>query len=130
METVEPEKPTLLVVEDDLETQIFMNMLLGGRYEVVTAATGEETRRRLAERGGEIALILMDLSLKGAVDGLELTRELRASERWGRIPIVAVTAHALPSDRRRALEAGCAAYFAKPFEPRELVAAITKLIAS
>lgn len=59
-------------------------------------------------------LILMDLSLKGSFDGLEATRRLRADARFDRTPIVALTAHAFPGDRERALAAGCDEHWTKP----------------
>jgi len=117
---------TLLVVEDDPDTQAFMKALLGRHYEVVAAASEAEfwaVLERLTP-----CIILMDVSLKGSQDGLTLTRQFRAEPRWNLIPVVALTAHATTEDRERALEAGCAVYVSKPVDRRRLLELIRSLI--
>jgi CheY-like chemotaxis protein len=119
------ERRTLLVVEDDPDTQAFMKALLGRYYEVVTAASEEEfwaVLERLTP-----CIILMDVSLKGSQDGLTLTRQFRADPRWNSIPVVALTAHATTEDRERALDAGCAVYVSKPIDRRRLLELIRSL---
>ena len=118
----------ILVVEDDAETQGFMKILLGRRYEVRLASSGEEMRRILETEGSDIAMVLMDLSLKGGEDGLQLTRALRADATWRKLPIVAVTAHAFPADRQNALAAGCDAYLEKPIDNHTLLRTIEKFL--
>ncbi len=122
-------RSTLLVVEDDADTQVFMTALLGRHYQIVTAANAEEFWSRIDEHLSSLRLILMDLSLRGVQDGLALTREFRADPRGVSIPVVALTAHATTGDRERALEAGCAAYVSKPVERRRLLELIESLIA-
>lgn len=119
-------KPAVLVVEDDQETQVFMQILLGREYEVFFAASGEEVRNQLS-RLGRVRIILMDLSLKGPEDGLMITRDLRSDHRFRGLPIIAVTAHAYTEDRARTLEAGCDDFVAKPFEPRDLLSRMKQL---
>ncbi len=119
---------TLLVVEDDADTQVFMTALLGRYYRILTAANAEEFWTKIEENLGSLRLILMDLSLPGTKDGLELTREFRADARCARIPVVALTAHATTGDRERALDAGCAEYVSKPVERRRLLELIESLI--
>jgi CheY-like chemotaxis protein len=126
MSSEEPIRPCVLVVEDDVETQRFMGVLLGRRYDVLLASSGEELWRQLESNGGRVQLVLMDLSLKGGENGLELTRALRGHERWKSLPIVAVTAHAFPSDRANALNAGCDAYVEKPVENARLLALVER----
>jgi len=123
-----PTRPCVLVVEDDPETQGFMRVLLGRRYEVLLAGSGDELRRRLESDGERIRVVLMDLSLKGGEDGLQLTRALRAQDRWKTLPVIAVTAHALPSDRANALVAGCDAYLEKPIDNDRLLRMIERYI--
>jgi CheY-like chemotaxis protein len=118
---------TLLVVEDDPDTQAFMRALLGRHYEVVTAASEEEFWSVLEDI--RPSLILMDVSLRGSQDGLTLTRQFRAQPRWNPIPVVALTAHATTEDRERALDAGCASYVSKPVVRRRLMELIASLIA-
>jgi CheY-like chemotaxis protein len=117
---------TLLVVEDDPDTQAFMKALLGRYYQVVTAASEEEFLAVLERLTP--CIILMDVSLKGSQDGLTLTRQFRAEPRWNSIPVVALTAHATTEDRERALEAGCAVYVSKPVDRRRLLELIRSLI--
>jgi CheY-like chemotaxis protein len=125
----QPVKPCVLVVDDDPETQGFMRVLLGGRYDVRVASSGEEMRRQLAAAAGAVRLVLMDLSLKGGEDGLELTRALRKEEGWKKLPVVAVTAHAFATDRTKALAAGCDAYVEKPIDNERLLSLIQRLMA-
>ncbi len=119
---------TVLVVEDDPDTQAFMVALLGRHYQVATAASEYEFWREVDVRAGSLCLILMDLSLRGSEDGLTLTRQFRAEPRWNAIPVVALTAHATTEDRERALAAGCAVYVSKPVDRRRLLEVINSLI--
>ncbi len=120
------ERISLLLVEDDLPTQDFMKMALGKNFLIYTAVSADEVRTTLADSAIEI--ILMDLSIKGDEDGIQLTRALRASELWQQIPIIALTAHAYDRDRENALTAGCNAYFSKPFNRRDLLLKIQELV--
>lgn len=113
--------PTVLVVEDDDVTRLFMRRLLGRRCSVLLAASGEELRERLRASGAQVQVVLMDLSLRGSEDGLSLVRELRAQPQWRHLPVIAVTAQALPGDRERALLAGCDDYATKPVDPQALL---------
>jgi signal transduction histidine kinase/ActR/RegA family two-component response regulator len=117
----------ILVVEDDKDTHGYMKSILEPRYEVLIAASGGEARQSLEERP-DTSLILMDLQLSGSEDGIALTRYLRGQERWRRLPIIAVTAHAATEDRRRALDAGCDDYLSKPLDRRILLAMIDTLV--
>jgi CheY-like chemotaxis protein/anti-sigma regulatory factor (Ser/Thr protein kinase) len=116
-------RATILVVEDDAETQAYMRAILRPRYNVVIAASGAETRKVL-EVQRDVSLILLDVALGEDEDGLPLVRHLRGQERWKRIPIIAVTAYATPEDRKRVLEAGCDDCLSKPVTRRDLLAKI------
>jgi len=63
----------------------------------------------------------MDITIKGGMNGLELTKELKASKDFSLIPIIAVTAHAFEEDRQNALAAGCDSYLSKPFTKQSLL---------
>jgi CheY-like chemotaxis protein len=69
----------------------------------------------------QIDLILMDLSLAGGTDGIELTKLIREDPESSEIPIIALTAHAFPKDRQNCLDAGCNDYIAKPFQRAHLL---------
>jgi DNA-binding response OmpR family regulator len=107
-------------------TREFMRTLLGPGFTVHTASDAAEAWVVLERQ--PVALVLMDLTLAGPIDGLELTRQLRRTERWRTLPIIALTAHASDQDREDALAAGCDAYLAKPFEGDALTATMRGLL--
>ena len=110
---------TILLVEDNEDNRTIYRLLLEHHgYRVVEATDGEEGVRRAREE--RPALVLMDISLP-VLDGWEATRILKADPATASIPVIALTAHALPADRARALEVGCDGYLAKPVEPRRVV---------
>ena len=82
-------------------------------YRVVVAADGEDAIERASDESPD--LILMDLSLPG-MDGWEATRRLKADRALSRIPIVALSAHAMRTHQERALERGCDAFLTKPID--------------
>jgi CheY-like chemotaxis protein/HPt (histidine-containing phosphotransfer) domain-containing protein len=116
-----------LVAEDHPVNQRLMAELLkkaGWECEVV--ASGQAAVE--ANRARHFDIVLMDIQMPG-MDGLEATRVIREEERASgrRIPIVAMTAHAMPGDRERCLEAGMDGYLAKPIRPAELIQEIQRV---
>jgi two-component system, cell cycle response regulator DivK len=106
--------PLVLVVEDNEANQMLTRVVLereGYRVEVASAA--DEALEKVGEKLPH--LILMDLQLPGQ-DGLSLTRQFKASPATAKIPIIALTAHAMPGDRETTIAAGCAGYIAKPID--------------
>jgi CheY-like chemotaxis protein len=104
---------TILVVEDNWVNRKMCHDLLADRFEVLEADSPAAALASLARCLPD--LILMDVQLPG-MDGLTLTRLLKANPRTRPIPIVGVSAHALDADARRALEAGCVDYLVKPID--------------
>lgn len=102
----------ILFVEDEPDIRDLVTLALEEGHSVVAAETAEEGLRRASAETPD--LILMDVSLGGAFDGLEATRRLRADPAFDRTPIIALTAHAMPGDRERALAAGCDEHWTKP----------------
>ena len=102
----------ILFVEDEPDIRDLVRMALEDEHGVTVAETAEEGLLRAAEEAPD--LILMDVSLGGAFDGLEATRRLRADPRFRSTPIIALTAHAMPGDRERVLRAGCDEHWPKP----------------
>jgi len=117
----------LLVVEDhELNLDMLCRRLRRRQYEVVTAEDGQagiDSAR--AERPD---LIIMDMSLP-VLDGWEATRQLKADPELGAIPVIALTAHAMATDREKALAAGCDDYDTKPIEFDRLIEKIERLLA-
>jgi PAS domain S-box-containing protein len=109
---------SLLIVEDDVETQKYMNSILRHEFHIHLASSSEEAWHTLHDT--HIDLILLDLSLKGKEDGLQILRDLRKDAEYASLPVFIVTAHAFPEDKERCIAAGCDRYFSKPFSISEL----------
>lgn len=104
----------VLVVEDERDNMdLFCQILEFHGCQVLKAEDGREAIN--VAQSQEPDLILMDLSLP-ALDGWEATRTIKDIPHLARIPIVALTAHAMVGDRERALRAGCDGYISKPIE--------------
>ncbi|HEX3349945.1 MAG TPA: response regulator [Acetobacteraceae bacterium] len=112
----------ILVVEDTPDNrQIMRDLLTSVGYELIEAADGESgVAAALAHRPD---LILMDIQLP-VIDGYEAARRIKANPATAAIPVIAVTSYALSGDEAKALAAGCDAYVAKPFSPRDLLAKV------
>lgn len=116
----------ILIIEDQEDNRrIMTDMLNAAGFEVIEAVNGEDGVSMAEANVPD--LILMDIQLPG-VDGYEATRRIRAKPALGAIPIIAVTSYALSGDDKKAFEAGCDAYLAKPFSPRELLAKIREYV--
>ncbi len=111
--------PGLILVVDDNEGGLLLASAVLQRegFRVDSAGSAEEVLERLSVRAPD--LILMDVQLPGQ-DGLSLTRQLKADPATASIPIVALTAHAMATDREQAMAAGCIGYISKPIETRTL----------
>ena len=118
--------PRILIVEDDELNRDSLRRLLRRRgFEIVLAVDGNEG---VAAAGAEAPdLILMDMSLPG-IDGWEATRRLKDAPETRAIPIIALTAHAMASDRDKALAAGCDDYDTKPIDLERLLPKIQALL--
>ncbi|MFC1836310.1 ATP-binding protein [Thermodesulfobacteriota bacterium] len=120
------ERPKVLVIEDNAANmKLARNLLEAGGYNALQAWTAEEGLKIAAEQLP--ALILMDISLPG-MDGLTATTKLKQDPVTAHIPVVALTAHAMPGDKERARAAGCDAYLTKPVDPRVLYGTLSEFI--
>jgi signal transduction histidine kinase/CheY-like chemotaxis protein len=118
----------LLLVEDNVVNQkVVLAILRKKGYRIDVANDGREALTRLEAPGSQYQLILMDVQMP-VLDGLEATRIIRRNSRWAKIPIVAMTAHAMNGDRERCLDAGMDAYISKPVQPAHLVGTIEKFL--
>ena len=117
--------PKILLVEDNDDNWDMLSRRLTRRgYEVERAEDGAEAVRKA---NGGFDLILMDVNLP-LMDGLEATRRIRADDAGPRLPIIALSAHALTSDEDKALAAGADAYHTKPVELPLLLEQIERLL--
>jgi two-component system cell cycle response regulator DivK len=103
----------ILVVEDQELNMDLLVELLEDEYQVLQATDGAAGIELAVRERPD--LIIMDLSLP-VVDGWEATRRIKASQELRRIPVVALTAHAMVGDASRALACGCDAYLTKPLD--------------
>jgi CheY-like chemotaxis protein len=118
--------PTILLVEDnELNRDMLSRRLVRKGYDVLLAEDG--AKGLSAATDGKPDLILMDMSLP-VIDGWEATRRLKAEPQTQAIPVIALTAHAMSSDREKAVAAGCDDYDTKPVELERLLAKIERLL--
>ncbi len=122
------EVPRILVVEDSFTVRELQRSILEtAGYQVVTARDGAEALR-LVGRDPLIALVLTDLEMP-ELDGLELTRAIRADPARSSLPIVIVTSHGSEEDQRKGIAAGADAYMAKRnFDQQALLATVERLV--
>lgn len=115
----------LLVEDNELNRDMLSRRLVRAGHAVTLAVDGLEAVERAADTAPD--LVLMDLSLPG-IDGWEATRRIRAAGA-DRLPIIALTAHAMVGEREKALAAGCDDFDTKPVDFPRLVAKIDALLA-
>ena len=119
---------TVLVVEDnDMNMQLVEYLLEEGGYNIVKAASGEEALAITRAAAPPLDLILMDIHLPG-MDGLSVVREMKSDRRTRKIPILALTAHAMRGDKDRFLQAGCDGYISKPIDVKTFLASIEPFV--
>jgi CheY-like chemotaxis protein len=115
----------LLVEDNEMNRDMLSRRLERKGYSVTLALDGAEGMHKARTEAPDI--ILMDMSLP-VVDGWDATRQLKADEATRRIPIIALTAHAMASDEQKAREAGCDDFDTKPIELPRLLGKIEALL--
>jgi len=116
----------ILYIEDNEDNIYMMSRRLRRKgYEVLIARDGAEGLAQAKSRAP--ALILVDLGLP-VIDGWEVTRQLRVAPETAAVPIIALSAHAMPEDRERAFAAGCDDFIAKPVDFPRLIDRIDVLL--
>ena len=119
-------KRILLVEDTEDNRQIIRDLMENAGYDLIEAQDGAAGVAMAAEYNPD--LILMDIQLP-VMDGYEASRRIKANPDLRHIPIIAVTSYALSGDEAKTRAAGCDAYVAKPFSPRQLLATIKELLA-
>ena len=115
----------LLVEDNEMNRDMLSRRLNRKGFAVAIAVNGEEALVKARSENPD--LILMDLSLPG-LDGWEASKQLKAAPETADIPVIALTAHAMPGDERKALEAGCDDFDTKPIEFPRLLGKIHALL--
>lgn len=117
----------LLVEDNDMNRDMLSRRLQRNGYDVVVAVDGSEGVEKARAESPD--LVLMDMSLPEK-DGWKATREMKEDPELGGIPVIALTAHAMPGDREEALDAGCDDYDTKPVELPRLLEKIERQLGS
>lgn len=118
--------PRILLVEDnEMNRDMLSRRLVRSGYEVALAVDGAQGVAMAASEAPD--LVLMDMSLP-VLDGWEATRRLKADPATRALPVIALTAHAMSGDEKKAREAGCDDFDTKPVEYTRLVAKIEGLL--
>lgn len=111
---------TVLLVDDDMRNVFSISTLLEeNKLTVITASDGQEAIDTLISQS-QIDLVLMDIMMP-VMDGYEATRKIRAENQFAKLPIIALTAKAMPGDREKCLEAGASDYITKPLDVNQLL---------
>lgn len=124
-ETVQ-QKPRLLIVEDDYENQKFLQIFLKRKFELEICDSSETFYEKLNQKKFDI--ILMDISLRGKKDGLQLTKEIREMEEYKNLPVVGLSAHAFQRDKDNAYKAGVDIFITKPVQNDVLMDTLIKTL--
>jgi CheY-like chemotaxis protein len=118
----------ILIVDDNpTNLKLASDVLEAGGFRIDRAVDAEQAQVLLRDIVPD--LILMDIALPG-MDGLTLTRRLKADARLMRVPVIALTAFAMKGDDRKALAAGCAGYITKPIDTRKLPQQVRRFLDS
>ena len=120
------EKKKILVVEDEEQNRYLISFILKSNgLDVVMANDGLEGVE--AAKKQMVDLVLMDIKMP-RMDGYEATMRIRKLDGYQSVPIVALTSYAMAGDEKKALEAGCDGYAAKPIDPETIMDEIRKYL--
>lgn len=120
-----PKKRILVVDDNPRNLKLAFDVLEDAGYEVLEAVNAEEAQIMIDRNLPD--LILMDIALPG-MDGLTLTRKIKAKERTKHIRIIALTAFAMKGDDQKALAAGCDGYITKPIDIHQLPVQVAEIL--
>jgi two-component system chemotaxis response regulator CheY len=117
---------TIMTVDDSSSMRQMVSFTLrDGGYEVVEAVDGMDALSKL--QGKELNLVLTDINMP-KMDGLELTRQLRALPQYKFVPIILLTTESHPEKKQEGKAAGATAWIVKPFNPDQLLAVVKKVM--
>ncbi len=117
---------TILAVEDDHISVEYLKFALKKKYNLLFASSAEEALNLLLNNN--INIILMDISIKGSMNGLELTEKIRNELNIKNLPILAVSAHAFEEDHFNSEKAGCNKHLTKPVLKKDLIDSIESFL--
>ncbi|NWG29059.1 MAG: response regulator [Ignavibacteriaceae bacterium] len=117
---------SLLYIEDDSSNREIVSLFLKDQFLVDTATESSEALKKITKNN--YSIILLDISLRRGLDGLELAREIKKLKNYKDVPVIAVTAYAFKEDENRILKSGCTHYISKPFTKSVLLDTIKKAL--
>ena len=117
---------TILIVDDDQFSQVALSLFLKRKFSVVICDNAEKFSGILSTQ--KIDLILMDITLRGNKNGLDLTRELRQDKLHNNIPVICLTAHSRKADEKNAMDAGADLFVTKPVRNARLLELIDECL--
>lgn len=123
---MEPAK-SVLIIDDDARNIFALKAVLKSRgYNVISSLNAEETLP-LLNKNPEIGIILLDMMMP-EIDGYEILGLLRTHNKFSTLPVIAVTAQAMPGDMEKCIEAGANDYIAKPINTDKLLVYLDKYL--
>lgn len=123
--TIDESLPTILLVEDDYEMRGYVQMLLSEDYNVIVAGDGEEALEKLKLNIPD--LVLSDVVMR-RLDGFELCQRIKASDDYGYLPVLLLTAKSDMDNRKHGIDCGADAYIGKPFDPYYLKSVVASVL--
>ena len=122
----ELEKKKILIIEDNIESQLIYKVYLRSIYSVEFADTGESGLELL--KANKYNLLLLDINLPGQLNGEDVLKIIRNNLKIPDFPVIVITAYALKGDKEKFLQQGANNYLAKPVDKKVLLDEIAKLI--
>jgi DNA-binding response OmpR family regulator len=120
-------KIRILVVEDEIESQRYFELILRKKFEIDFCDSGNSMYKLLNKNNYDV--IMMDISLKDGSNGVDLIKELKSNSSGTSVPVICLSAHIYIDDRLKASTAGADVYLTKPVKRHVLVNAIEELVA-
>ncbi len=117
--------PLILLVDDDKNVKSILTNYLNPKFNIIHVSNGEEAISLTQKQ--KFDAILMDINLKGIINGINATKEIRRIPQYKNTPIIACTAYAMIGDKEEFLNAGCSYYIAKPFNKKEIITLLTDI---
>lgn len=115
---------TLLIIEDEEMIVDIFSLVLRNHFKIFRAQNSDEVLRVIKEN--TIDVFIVDISLKSEKDGIQIIRELRATNEYKLSPIIVITAHAFKKDEISAMQAGATRFLRKPVENEKLLSELLR----
>jgi len=120
-------RPKVLVVDDEELSQDFLRFFLSKKFDVYTCGKVTDFYNLITKI--DFDLVLMDVFLRDSKDGIQLTRELKQTEKYRDVPVFVITAHNTTKDRSEAMSAGAVKFLTKPLDGKFLLLCVEDVLA-